>query len=64
MKSALFEKANVAENTKLTSDALFVWKFQCFFLNILVRNVQFRYGMTGKFFFPLPVAKTFRWKNF
>jgi hypothetical protein len=62
MKSALFcdEKcpfvqANVAVNTKLTSKVPFLLgNFQVFKKN-LVKNVQFRYGTTGKFFSPLPV---------
>ena len=53
MKSALFVQANVAVNTKLTSKVPFLFgNFQVFKKN-LVKNVQFRYGMTGKF---LPVA--------
>jgi hypothetical protein len=47
MKSALFVQTNVAVNTKLTSKVPFLFgNFQVFFLN-LVKNVQFRYGMTG-----------------
>jgi hypothetical protein len=53
MKSALFVQANVAVNTKLTSKVPFLFgNFQVLKKN-LVKNVQFRYGMTGKF---LPVA--------
>jgi hypothetical protein len=55
MKSALFVQANVAVNTKLTSKVPFLFgNFQVFKKN-LVKNVQFRYGTTGKFFSP-PVA--------
>jgi hypothetical protein len=43
MKSALFVQANVAVNTKLTSKVPFLF-------GNLVKNVQFRYGTTGKFF--------------
>jgi hypothetical protein len=47
MKSALFVQANVAVNTKLTSKVPFLFgNFQVFFKK-LVKNVQFRYGMTG-----------------
>ena len=47
IKSTLFEQANVAVNTKLTSKVPFLFgNFQV--LKNLVKNVQFRYGMTGK----------------
>ena len=66
MKSALFcdEKcpfvqANVAVNIKLTSKVPFLLgNFQVFKKN-LVKNVQFRYGTTGKFFSP-PRRQHFR----
>ena len=52
MKSALFVQANVAVNTKLTSKVPFLFgNFQVFLKN-LVKNVQFRYSTTGKFFLP------------
>jgi hypothetical protein len=52
MKNALFVQANVAENTKLTSKVPFLFgNFQVFKKNF-VKNVQFRYGMTGKFLPP------------
>ena len=54
MKSALFVQANVAVNTKLTSKVPFLFgNFQVFKKN-LVKNVQFRYGMTGKFLLSPP----------
>jgi hypothetical protein len=44
MKSALFVQANVAVNTKLTSNVPFLFgNFQVLKKN-LVKNVQFRYG--------------------
>jgi hypothetical protein len=50
MKSALFVQANVAVNTKLTSKVPFLFgNFDVFKLNLL-KNMQFRYSMTGKFF--------------
>jgi hypothetical protein len=57
MKSALFVQANVAVNTKLTSKVPFLFgNFQVFLKN-LVKNVQFWYATTGKFFLlPPPVA--------
>jgi hypothetical protein len=55
MKSALFVQANVAVNTLFGN-------FHVFQKN-LVKNVQFRYGMTGKFFFP-PLPSTFPGKIF
>jgi hypothetical protein len=42
MKSALFVQANVAVNSKLTSKVPFL--FENF---DVLKNVQFRYGMTG-----------------
>ena len=57
MKSALFVQANVAVNTKLTSKVPFLFGNFHVFLKKLVKNVQFWYGMTGKFFSsPPPVA--------
>jgi hypothetical protein len=54
MKSALFVQANVAVNTKLTSKVPFLFgNFQVFLKN-LVKNVQYRYATTGKFFLPPP----------
>jgi hypothetical protein len=51
MKSALFVQANVAVNTKLTSKVPFLFgNFDVSKKNV-VKNVQFRYGMTGKFFY-------------
>jgi hypothetical protein len=50
MKSALFVQANVAVNTKLTSKVPFLLGN----LKHLVKNVQFRYGTTGKS--PPPIA--------
>jgi hypothetical protein len=51
-KSALFVQANVAVNSKLTSKVPFLFgNFQVFLKN-LVKNVQFRYATTGKFFLP------------
>jgi hypothetical protein len=47
MKSALFVQANVAVNTKLTSKVPFLFGNFDVFKKILVKNVQFRYGMTG-----------------
>ena len=65
MKSALFVQANVAVNTKLTSKVPFLFgNFQVFKKN-LVKNVQFRYGTTGKcFFYPPPLRQNFRGKFF
>jgi hypothetical protein len=67
LKSALFcdEKcpsvqANVAVNTKLTSKVPFLFgNFQVFLKN-LEKNVQFRYGTTGK---SIPPSPTFPGKN-
>ena len=57
MKSALFVQANVAVNTKLTSKVPFLFgNFQVFKKN-LVKNVQFRYAKTGKFFLLPPYPK-------
>jgi hypothetical protein len=54
MKSTLFVQANVAVNTKLTSKVPFLFgNFQVFKKN-MVKNVQFRYGMTGKFLLTTP----------
>ena len=53
MKSALFVQANVAVNTKLTSKVPFLFGNFQVFLKHLVKNVQFRYATTGKFFLPL-----------
>jgi hypothetical protein len=65
MKSALFVQANVAVNTKLTSKVPFLFgNFQVFFKNF-VKNVQFRYATTGKFFLhPLPPVANISGKNF
>jgi hypothetical protein len=55
MKSARFVQANVAVNTfKLTSKVPFLFGNFDVFKKNLVKNVQFRYGMTGTFFFPSP----------
>ena len=63
MKSDLFVQANVAVNTKLTSKVPFLFgNFQVFFKK-LVKNVQFRYGTTRKFFSPHP-SPTFPGKFF
>jgi hypothetical protein len=62
MKSALFVQANVVVNTKLTSKVPFLFgNFQVFLKN-LVKNVQFRYGTTGKP--PPPRRQHFREKFF
>ena len=58
MKSALFVQANVAVNTKLTSKVPFLFGN----LKHLVKNVQFRYGTTGKS--PPPHRQHFREKFF
>jgi hypothetical protein len=64
MKSALFVQADVAVNTKLTSKVPFLFgNFQVFKKN-LVKNVQFRYGTTGKFFFFPPPVANISGKNF
>jgi hypothetical protein len=64
MKSALCVQANVAVDTKLTSKVPFLFgNFHVQFQNNLVKNVQFRCGMTGKFF-SLPPAPTFAGKFF
>jgi hypothetical protein len=62
MKSALFVQANVAVNTKLTSKVPFLFGNHQVFLKNLVKNVQFRYAATGKFF--LPNRQHFREKVF
>ena len=63
MKSALFEKANVAVNTKLTSDALFVWKFQCFFKQFgQKRAISVWYD--GEIFLPPPRCQNFSLEKF
>ena len=63
MKSALFLQANVAVSTKLTSKVPFLFgNFQFVFKN-LVKNVQFRYGTTGKIP-PPPRRQHFRGKFF
>jgi hypothetical protein len=54
MKSALFVQANVAVNTKLTSKVPFLFGNFQVFLKKLVKNVQYRYATTGKFFLPPP----------
>jgi hypothetical protein len=60
MKSALFVQANVAVNTKLTSKVTFLFGNFQVFLKKFGQNVQFRYGMTGKFLSPsLPPAPQF-----
>ena len=51
IKSALFVQANVAVNTKLTSKVPFLFGNFDVFKKNLVKNVQFRYGTTRKFFF-------------
>jgi hypothetical protein len=64
MKSALFVQANVAVNTKLTSKVPFLFgNFQVFLKN-LVKNVQFRYATTGKFFFRPPPRRQHFLENF
>jgi hypothetical protein len=64
MKSALFVQANVAVDTKLTSKVPFLFgNFQVFKKN-LVKNVQFRYGTTGKIFSSPPPVANISWKNF
>ena len=64
MKSALFVQANVAANTKLTSKMPFLFgNFDVFKKNLL-KNVQFRYGMTGKLFFAPPPHPTLRRQHF
>jgi hypothetical protein len=60
IKSALFVQANVAVNTKLKSKVPFLFGNFDLFQNNLVKNVQFRYGMKGKFSSPSPIS----WKNF
>ena len=52
MKSALFVQANVAVKTKLKSKVPFLFGNFDVFKNNLVKNVQFRYGMKGKFSSP------------
>jgi hypothetical protein len=51
IKSAIFVQANVAVNTKLASKVPFLFGNFDVFKKNLFKNVQFRYGMTGKFFF-------------
>jgi hypothetical protein len=63
MKSALFVQANVAVNTKLTSKVPFLFGNFQVFLKKLVKNVQFWYGTTRKFFSPHP-SPTFPGKIF
>jgi hypothetical protein len=51
MKSAPFVQANVAVKTKLTSKVPFSFGNFDVFKKNFVKNVQFRYSMTRKFFF-------------
>jgi hypothetical protein len=46
-KSTLFVQANVAVNSKLTSKVPFLFENFDVLKRKLVKNVQFRYGMTG-----------------
>jgi hypothetical protein len=65
MKSALFVQANIAVNTKFTSKVHFLFGNFQVFQNNLVKNVQFRYGMTRKFLLsPPPRRQHFREKFF
>jgi hypothetical protein len=64
MKSAPFEQDNVAESTKLTLKVLFCLEISMFFKTKLVKNVQFRYSMTGKFFFPHLTVANIYFENF
>ena len=59
MKSALFVQGNVAVNTKLTSKLPFLFGNFDVLKKNLVKNVQFLYGMMGKFLFPPPSSPTF-----
>ena len=54
MKSALSVQANVAVDTKLTSKVPFLFGNFHVLKKNLVKNAQFRYGMTGKFFLTFP----------
>ena len=54
MKGALFVQTNVAVNTKLTSKVPYLFGNFPVFKKNLVKNVHFRYGTTGKFFFSPP----------
>ena len=66
MKRALLVQANIAANTKLTSKMPFLFgNFDVFKKNLL-KNVQFRYGMTGNSLPPHPTLRRqhFREKNF
>jgi hypothetical protein len=57
MKSTLFVQANVAVNTKLTSKVPFLFGNFQVFKKIFVKNVQFRYATTGRFFLPPPLCR-------
>jgi hypothetical protein len=64
MKSALFVQANIAVNTKFTSKVHFLFGNFQVFQNNLVKNVQFRYGMTRKFLLSPPPVANISGKNF
>ena len=53
-QNALFVQAKVAVNTKLISKVPFLFGNFDVFKKHLVKNVQFRYSMTGKVFSPPP----------